>query len=262
MSTQEGSDLDLRAFSQPNRNILRLLSMDLHNKLPKDYPLAAGSSGTSIIKTRLEASTTYDVPALVSLYCDQGTITSYLAANQGTLRMPLIMDVAATAEYLHSNNIVHGDVKPGNILIKSLENRVCAAITDFGYSRIIGDSSFENVDVLSHPYAAPEMESSMDETHYFTTAADIFSFAVTALKVITGKAAFGDGSPEMAAPHFLVTGVSTGDIDLGESRINIGSGRARGSFFAPAFLQEGPEAISHLFGRMISSLRTSLSYCT
>ncbi|KDQ26512.1 hypothetical protein PLEOSDRAFT_1084387 [Pleurotus ostreatus PC15] len=280
MAAQEINDLDLRAFAQfvewayakPEHPLIVVkshwsynaeLPMDLRNKLTKDYfPLAAGSGGTSIIKTRLEdAGTTYDVvlkcafaeknpvkvakmlaqeikiwrllkhpnvvpflgismghwvdsmfmdesfdsqvPALVSLYCDQGTITSYLAENQGTLRMPLIMDVAAAVEYLHSNNIVHGDVKPGNILIKSLENGVCAAITDFGCSRIIGDDSFEKVDVLSHRYAAPEMESCMDETHYFTTAADVFSFAVTALEVITGKAAFGDGSPEMAALHFL-----------------------------------------------------------
>ncbi|KDQ26511.1 hypothetical protein PLEOSDRAFT_1105416 [Pleurotus ostreatus PC15] len=76
---QEGSDLDLRAFAQfvgwayaKLEHPLAVvnghwpynadLPMDLRNKLTKDYfPLAAGSGGTSIIKTRLEdASMTYD----------------------------------------------------------------------------------------------------------------------------------------------------------------------------------------------------------
>jgi len=46
--------------------------------------------------------------------------------------------VAEALQFLHGNNIVHGDLKPDNLLLDETANRL--KITDFGTSRHLTDN--------------------------------------------------------------------------------------------------------------------------
>jgi len=54
-------------------------------------------------------------------------------------------DIISGIMYLHSVPLIHRDIKPGNILLTSV-NEIRAAISDFGYSKFIenGVHSFED----------------------------------------------------------------------------------------------------------------------
>ncbi|KAL7721444.1 Protein kinase domain containing protein [Entamoeba marina] len=56
-----------------------------------------------------------------------------------TMKMKILLDCSKGISYLHSNGILHRDIKPDNFLILSLENDVSvnAKLTDFGSSRNI-----------------------------------------------------------------------------------------------------------------------------
>ena len=41
--------------------------------------------------------------------------------------LPLLIHIAAGCEYIHSKNIIHGDLKPDNVLLKTLNRQVAAS---------------------------------------------------------------------------------------------------------------------------------------
>lgn len=52
--------------------------------------------------------------------------------------LTLLVDIATGMLYLHSRNVLHGDLKPGNVMLKRQQGAAYghkAMITDFGLSR-------------------------------------------------------------------------------------------------------------------------------
>ena len=78
--------------------------------------------------------------------------------------------------YLHSLNIVHRNLKPGNIL---LESNFYPKICDSNLSKIVNSlvhcSSFEG----TAQFGAPEVLEASSENEYDGKKADVFSFGMT-----------------------------------------------------------------------------------
>ena len=64
-------------------------------------------------------------------YCDGGTLLAAIQTNRffdsavkaprlGQV-LPLLAHIAAGCEYIHNKNIIHGDLKPDNVLLKTLQ---------------------------------------------------------------------------------------------------------------------------------------------
>ncbi|KAJ7789119.1 kinase-like domain-containing protein, partial [Mycena olivaceomarginata] len=79
------------------------------------------------------------LPVLISPYCQFGHIEAYLKKHPRANRTGLVQGILSGMQYLHSMQVVHGDVKPQNILV---DRAHVACICDFGISRIVNENGF------------------------------------------------------------------------------------------------------------------------
>ncbi|KAJ7830168.1 kinase-like domain-containing protein [Mycena olivaceomarginata] len=94
---------------------------------------------------------------LVSQFCDFGHVGEYLNSHADANRNHLVHNAAAGLKYLHDLDIVHGDLKPENVLV---DKRGVACIADFGMFKIMDffDFSLRPAAV----YTAPELSALLE----------------------------------------------------------------------------------------------------
>ena len=84
---------------------------------------------------------------------------------------------------MHSLNIYHLDLTPGNLL---LDSKGQLKISDFGTSKKELRGIYKNIDTLG-PYIAPESSMCLSEHECLL---DLFSIAVILFNMITGTSPF------------------------------------------------------------------------
>src|SRR5205823_3617816 len=95
----------------------------------------------------------------------------------------LIVKLARTLQYAHEHNILHRDIKPGNIL---LDVKGEPHLTDFGLARLVEAESTvtRTLEVLGTPsYMAPEQASG--ETTKVSKATDVYGLGAVLYQLLT-----------------------------------------------------------------------------
>lgn len=97
----------------------------------------------------------------------------------------IVADVAEALAYAHSKQIVHRDIKPGNILYHPDSKKV--TVTDFGIARIVSDARTQTGEIVGSPlYMSPEQVKGQK----VGVGSDIFSLGVTFFQLLTGELPF------------------------------------------------------------------------
>lgn len=100
------------------------------------------------------------------------------------LRRSYARDILAGLQYLHEKGILHGDIKPANVVIVD----GVAKLIDFGLSVMYTFSKFDpqikKLDVYSLPYRPPEINYLQDRSYSFS--AEVWAAGVTLLELETG----------------------------------------------------------------------------
>jgi len=94
--------------------------------------------------------------------------------------------------YAHNNNIIHLDLKPGNVmLVKKNETEEMVKILDFGLAKILTpDTLYLTSLILTPEYSAPEQL----EQHKVGVWSDIYSLGVILYQMFTGSVPFDGDS--------------------------------------------------------------------
>lgn len=108
--------------------------------------------------------------------------------------------IARALESAHQLDIVHGDVKPGNILAPEHGE---PALSNFGIARIPGGFETAADALMASPaFTAPEVL----EGHAPTPAADVYGLGATLFWALTGHTASGPSSSEQGVAEFARIG--------------------------------------------------------
>merc|ERR1739848_287502 len=120
-------------------------------------------------------------------------------------QIELIYDICCALVYLHSQEpcIVHGDLKPSNILIELFVKRPRAKILDFGLSRLVTHRALPLGGTMH--YVAPEVI--LEPLGRPKPSADVFSFGRLMYFISTGKQPFKGSTGKK-----IVTMVKTGQL--------------------------------------------------
>jgi len=146
-------------------------------------------------------------PCLVMEYLPSRSLAAVLAERY-CLPVPEVASIgrqiASALAAAHAAQIVHRDVKPGNILIA---DDGTAKITDFGVSRAVGDVTVTQTGMMAGTpaYLAPEVARGQLPT----PASDVFSLGATLYAALEGQGPFGDSDNPLALLHTVANGQVT-----------------------------------------------------
>jgi serine/threonine protein kinase len=113
-----------------------------------------------------------------------------------TTKVPILLDIIRGLEYLHSEGVIHADMKSPNILLCCHESGAPKAkISDFGISHVIqneGDDTTTPVSVISFRWVAPELLEDSPQPSRLSKAADIYSYGIIVWEVFALRPPLAD----------------------------------------------------------------------
>ncbi|KAK5454369.1 hypothetical protein LTS15_006369 [Exophiala xenobiotica] len=145
-------------------------------------------------------------PVLVSEKAPLGDLRQFLDSEQGILlsvedRIQLCVGVMSGIQALHASDIIHGDIKPENILVfPDSDGQPVAQVADFGYS-CLGATKTDLV-ILPDPgiWAAPEWhDRPMSLAH--AMKADIYSLGLVFVFIFFCGSTVGSANSDVDDPH-------------------------------------------------------------
>ncbi|HET9513729.1 MAG TPA: protein kinase, partial [Gemmatimonadales bacterium] len=197
------------------------LARDLrhHRRVALKLLQPAGPDASRLVLTELRHSARLQHPHILPVF-DSGEVAGQawmalpfmeggslrqLLSSRGRLpvdeALPLLQGIGAALQYAHDQQILHGDIKPENILI----DRGHAYLADFGISRAIHaeDSSMRAAPPLAGTpdYVSPEQASG---DRAIDGRADLYSLACVAVEMFGGRAPFTADTPTRSLANRFV----------------------------------------------------------
>ncbi|KAG1761963.1 kinase-like domain-containing protein [Suillus occidentalis] len=135
--------------------------------------------------------------ALVSQWFPDGTLFRLITERGTTLtiesKLKLLHDIASGLYYLHSSDVVHGDITSSNVLVDVKDGEYKACLTDFGLSNVLcghlNDRPIEGSTVRpgSARWTAPELLGPHETPSDIkpTTQNDMYSFGRVMFHLLT-----------------------------------------------------------------------------
>ncbi|XP_042502268.1 serine/threonine/tyrosine-protein kinase HT1-like isoform X2 [Macadamia integrifolia] len=134
---------------------------------------------------------------IITEYSSGGSLRKYLHRHEPNslpldLVLKLALDIARGMHYLHSQGILHRDLKSENLL---LGEDMCVKVADFGLSCLESECGSGKGFTGTYRWMAPEM---IKEKHH-TRKVDVYSFGIVLWELLTALTPFEGMTSEQAA---------------------------------------------------------------
>eukprot|EP00005_Dracoamoeba_jomungandri_P002247 CAMPEP_0174261196 /NCGR_PEP_ID=MMETSP0439-20130205/11288_1 /TAXON_ID=0 /ORGANISM="Stereomyxa ramosa, Strain Chinc5" /LENGTH=703 /DNA_ID=CAMNT_0015345635 /DNA_START=49 /DNA_END=2160 /DNA_ORIENTATION=- len=161
-------------FFSENEHIQRLIDREVQTLKGLTHPNIVSYMGFCVHVTG-----TY----LVTQYAEGGDLRTLLKSNNPLSwkeRISIAMDVAKAMSFVHSEDIIHRDLKSKNILLTAEKS---ALLCDFGFAResVVDENGAFTQKVGTNQWMAPEVIMGCD----YTSACDVFSYGMVLVELLT-----------------------------------------------------------------------------
>ncbi|XP_058087656.1 serine/threonine/tyrosine-protein kinase HT1-like [Magnolia sinica] len=187
-------DVAIKLISQPEED--PVLAVFLERQFTSEVALLFHLKHPNII-TFVAACKKPPVFCIITEYLAGGSLRQYLHRQEPhslplDLVLKLALDIARGMHYLHSQGILHRDLKSENLL---LGEDMCVKVADFGISCLESQCGSREGITGTYRWMAPEM---IKEKHH-TRKVDVYSFGIVLWELLTALIPFHDMTPEQAA---------------------------------------------------------------
>ena len=136
-------------------------------------------------------------------YFDSGSLRDRIR-REGKLNLQetlaIAQQIGSALEYAHARKIVHGDIKPSNILFRRIsDGSLQAALSDFGVT-VGADGAGSIARAATLPYASPEQ---LDGGNRIDRRSDVYSLGVVLYQMMTGRLPFEARTEEVLVQAIL-----------------------------------------------------------
>ncbi|KAI5115173.1 hypothetical protein M0805_009706 [Coniferiporia weirii] len=136
-------------------------------------------------------------PATVSEWMDNRSVLEYTKDHPDCDVLHLIIGIAKGIEYLHQNNVVHGDIKSDNILVNSLGD---AVVHGFEISRAMdatqaslgGNTTNPNGPAGTARWIAYELLAESETYTKHSKESDVWAFGMTVYELLAKERPYAD----------------------------------------------------------------------
>jgi serine/threonine protein kinase len=109
------------------------------------------------------------------------------------VRLRWLLQMATALQYLHAENVIHGDLKPENVLLDAVSLDATAKLSDFGLSAVRDASMATRTTFREHRgtvlYLDPVL---LGEIGSLKSSSDIYSFGILSWELLSGSMPFKD----------------------------------------------------------------------
>ena len=170
-STRRASRSSEETTNEEQSVVVKRVIMKIENK-PEEEVMALRAKNINLVKTYYSHRTKYTnhegvqqhILWLVMEELEQKLVTKEINRNEVTIRA-IVTDILHRLEYMHSNGVVHLDLKLANVMGKmeeyAGEARMVYKIIDFGFSRRLlrntKEKVYEGRSYGTFPYKPPEV---------------------------------------------------------------------------------------------------------
>jgi hypothetical protein len=148
-------------------------------------------------------------PYLVMTYADQGTLADRLEVEGLTAAQALevVRQIGSGLQALHERAVLHRDVKPANVLFRTVDGRIRAMVADLGLGKSLDISSRLTMIAGTPSYVAPEQAKGEP----LDARADQYSLAALTYLLLSGRPAYQHATLTAAAEPGQMPPMSVGE---------------------------------------------------
>ena len=180
------------------RAALKLLYSNVWNserlaRFQRECNMLAGLEHVHIARLYDAGVTEHGIPWMLMEYVDGEHLIDYCdhRALDVRQRIEVFIQVCDAVQHLHRKQVIHRDLKPGNILVQEVDSKPCVKLIDFGLARPTGhdpaatELTIEGSLLGTLRYMSPEQASRTSDEMRDTTV-DIYSLGTILYQLLTG----------------------------------------------------------------------------
>lgn len=166
--------------------------LDVRERFATEARMLRRADADHVVRVHDQGETETGIPYFVMTYADRGTVADLLEAGPVPLddALDLVRQAALGLAVLHEHGIVHRDIKPQNLLLRSRPDGTTEVlVADLGVAKALAHASGLTQVVGTPAYIAPEQALGRG----LDVRADVHALGAVAYVLVTGRLPRQDG---------------------------------------------------------------------